>query len=115
MAQTKQYEEIRLKLESLGDGMYPKSTPKRQPHDRLPDICTSYGKENKYVASYDRRMRAESHQDLLHQRLFEPDDRIYWSVGHIFFFFVIFFVIFRFFPFLDLYSIFFYRFIFRFK
>ena len=84
--QTKQYEEIRLKLESLGDGLYPKPAIKqiRQPNDELPTIRTEYGRENKYVDSYDRvRMRADSHNDLLHQRLFEPDDRVYSSLDNL--------------------------------
>ena len=36
---SKQYEEIQLKLNMLGEGLYPKSAkPIRQPNDALPDV-----------------------------------------------------------------------------
>lgn len=84
MKHAKNYEEIKLKLELLGENVYPKQTPTpvRQPFDKLPDLDSN--KESKYVGPYQNKItRAESHQDLLHQRIFEPNDRIYSSIDNL--------------------------------
>ena len=49
---TKQYEEIQLKLNMLGEGLYPKnSKPIRQPNDALPDVVGQ--RENRIGFNFD--------------------------------------------------------------
>ena len=78
---TKQYEEIKLKLDVLCPAE--KGKQSRRPNDDLPDILPT-STENKYVTSYDRR--AESQHNLLQNRfetLIEPDDRVYCSLDNL--------------------------------
>ena len=95
----------------LGEGLYPKnSKPIRQPNDALPDVVGQrenrigfnfnnveqnqvlfygYHRFNEiffrsllsYVQSYDRR--ANSHGDLLRERILEPCDWVYSSIDNL--------------------------------